>query len=221
MHLKRLCYSAMISICYIFLTPFLGIHDPLCSTLPFDDESVFCSYFIISGDEPDEQDIEEFCFQSGRPAFTAFKPSEIFTKNSIRKEKARISKRIDELKEDPLFIWNIKGELSYRSRSRDYRVIINEIDLPEPTPYINSRISEEGSRALKRTLNSLVNKYSGFLNKKELDINVSLKPESVVYEFQKRNIADEDVVLPIRYIIFCPVKVELPDKRMTVEVDIP
>ena len=177
MYLKRILCAVIISIYSIILSPLSGIQDLWGSTFPLDEESVFCSYFIMSGDKPDEQDIEEFCFQSGRPAFTSFKPSEIFMRNSIKKERTRITERIEELKKDSLLIWSLKCEVSYGSSNGRYWVIINEKDLPQPTPYINSKMSEEGSKSLRKTLNSLINQNSGSSTKKEIDINIFLKPE--------------------------------------------
>jgi len=188
------------------------------ATLPFNEDAVFCSYFKISGDEPAEQDIEEFCFKMGRPAYSSFKPSEIFSRQSISKERNRLIKKIDAIGKDPVFIWEIKGFFSTNSNSkRLYNINYNLDDLPQPTPFINSKLSKKGKRYLKKVLKKIIDKNVKNITENEFNITVYLKPEKTVYNYQKRYIVKENVVLPIRYVIFHPIRVQILDETVVIQ----
>ena len=184
-----------------------------CSTFPFDEYAVFCSYFKISGDKPTDQDIEELCFSFDRPTYTSFKPSEMFSKKSLWMEKNRIEKRIKSITHDSTFLWKVKYNLSNNKDINRYFSLaaINEI-LPQPTPYINSRISGKGQRKIKKAISSLIKTHPEKINKKDVEIIITLKPEKSEHKYQKRNIVAQNVVLPIRYVIFQPTKIQILDE---------
>ena len=205
----------------LFLTAafFLITETAYCSTLLFDEYAVFCSYFKLSGDKPSDQDIEELCFTFNRPTYTSFKPSEMFTKKSLLKEKNRIDEKIKSVTINSTFLWKtMKYSLSSNKDIDRYfsMTAINEA-LPQPTPYINSRISGKGQRKIKKAIYSLLKTCPEKIKKKEVEILITLKPEKSEYGYQKRNIAEQNVVLPIRYVIFQPTIVQILDESVTVE----
>ncbi len=187
------------------------------STFPFDEDTVFCSYFMISGNIPSEQDIEDLCFTIDKPAYTSFKPSEMFSKKSIKREKSRIEKKIKSIDSSSTLIWKVRLNLSDKHGIDRYfsMAAIND-NMPQPTPYISSRISAKGLRLIKNAVISLLNTNRGIL-KKETEVIISLKPEKSEYGYQKRYIVEQDVTLPIRYVIFLPTEVRILDEKYTVE----
>ncbi|MBW2609245.1 MAG: hypothetical protein JRC68_02745 [Deltaproteobacteria bacterium] len=89
--------------------------------------------------------------------------------------------------------------------------------MPQPTAYISSEMSEGGWRSVRKLLNSLATKKLNSAKKRELEVTVALRPKEIDYRFQKRNVAHEDIVLPIRCVIFHPVRAEVFDETMTIE----
>jgi hypothetical protein len=189
-----------------------------CSTYPFDEYAVFCCYFKISGDKPTDQDIEELCFTFDRPTYTSFKPSEMFTKRSLLKEKNRVDKKIKSITCDSTYLWIIKSNLSnIKDIDRYFSMAAIAEILPQPTPYINARISRKGQRKIKKAISSLLKKYPEKIKKKDVEILITVKPEKSEYGYQKRNIVQQKVFLPIRYVIFQPLKVQILDELEMVE----
>jgi len=184
-----------------------------CSTSDFDEYAVFCSYFKVSGDKPSDQDIEELCFTLDRPNYTSFKPSEMFSKNSLLREKKRIDKRIKSITSDSTFLWKVKCNISNNADINRYfsKAAVNE-KLPQPTPYINSRIFGKEQRKIIKAISSLLKAHPKKIKKKDVEIIITLKPEKSEYRYQKRNIVKQNVVLPIRYVIFQPKKVQILDE---------
>jgi len=184
-----------------------------CASSPFDEYAVFCSYFKLSRDTPSDQDVEELCFSFNRPTYTSFKPSEMFTKKSLLKEKGRIDEIITSITLESDFIWKVKCNLTNNKDIDKYfsMTSINEM-LPQATPYINPKISGRGQRQIKKAISSLFKTHSENIKMKDVDIIITLRPEKSEYEYQKRNIVELDVVLPIRYVIFRPTKVQMLDE---------
>ncbi len=210
----QFCRIMMSSVALLF---FLTCHDLYASNLILDEEAVFCVYHKLSVSDMDDQDIEDFCFKRGRPTFTVYKPSEMFTKQTIKEFRKKMKKKIRNLGDDSLFTWRFKGKVSDSRDGKGYRVECGFQDMPRATNYINSEISKTGRRSLERILNSLVNRRSGSVKDRELDINIVMRPQRIAFRFQKRNIALEEVLLPIRYVIFHPISVEALDETMTIE----
>lgn len=203
----------------IFITIFIFISETaFCSTLSFDEYAVFCCYFKISGDKPSDQDIEELCFKFNRPNYTSFKPSEMFTKKSLLKEKNRVDEKIKSITSDSTFLWKLEHNLSNNNDVNRYFNIyaIDEV-LPQPTPYINPIISEKNKRKIKKAISLLLKKHPEKIKNKDVEIIITLKPEKFEYKHQKRNIVKQNVVLPIRYVIFHPTKVQILDESEIVQ----
>jgi hypothetical protein len=215
---KLILFRVWIFLSCVLVSLFFGIPDLYCSTYPLNEESVFCAYFMMSGDDVNERDVEEFCFSSGRPVYTSFKPSEMFTKQSIKREKIKIVKKIESIGSDPLFVWELKESAIYEKKDNNRsRFVLNYKNLPQPTYYINSKITKSGKRLIGKAINSFLKKNDNKYDLKDLHIKVTLRPEKTAYGYQKRNIVYENVVLPIRYVIFHPIKVQILDKTMTID----
>lgn len=194
------------------------VQDVWSADFPLDGEAVFCLYYRLSGRPVDLQDIEEFCHQSGRPAYTSFKPSEMFTKRDIREVRKKIEEKIRRMEEDSLFIWRFKASLiPHGLKSGGCRITYRDKELPQATPYIFAEISKEGRIYLRKALDTFRKERSDHAGPQDLEICVSLRPEKVARRYQQRNIALEDVSLPIRFVIFHPVDVKVLDKRMTIQ----
>lgn len=189
--------------------------------LQMDEDAVFMSYFMISGDKPSEQDIEELCFNSGRPSYTAFKPSEMFSKKSLLSEKKRIEDKKNTISADPIIIWNLRLEsMDAAVIERFSTAVIINAAIPKPTPYISGRISENGLKYIKKSLRTHLDGSSSKKYEKGVEISISLRPVSAEYKYEKRNIVEQVVTLPIRYVIFQPIKVEILDgNRLNNQID--
>jgi hypothetical protein len=182
------------------------------ASFPMDEDAVFCSYFMISGDKPTEQDIEELCFAGGRPSYTAFKPSEMFSKKSLLSEKNRIEDRINSIYADQTIIWNVKlDSMDAEAIERFLSAAVINDSIPRPTPYINGRISPNGPNYIKKAISAIFDKSPSKKSGKGVEILISLRPVHAVYEYEKRNIVEQEVTLPIRYVIFQPIKVQILD----------
>jgi len=212
MYLKRILHLAMIMVFMGVFTLLWGEEDLWGSTFTLDDEAVFCIYHKMSGKDMNEQDMEDLCSKAGRPVFTAYKPSEMFIKHGLGILRDKLTQKIGNYKEDSLFRWAFKGTLKSNKK-----LIIDKKGMPQPTSYISSEISKRGWRYVRRMLNSLAVKKLSSGKTRELEITVLLRPEKIDYRFQKRNVAHEDIVLPIRCVIFYPVRVEVFDETMTIE----
>ena len=180
------------------------------STFTFDEYAVFCTYFKLSGDKPSDQDVEDLCFTFNQPTYTDFKPSEMFSKKSLLSEKNRINERIKSITSDSTFLWKVKYHLSNnKDIDRSFSMTAINEKLPQPTPYISSRISRKGQRQIKKAISLLIKKYPEKINKKDVEIIITLKPEKSEYGYQKRNIVEQNVLLPIRYVFFRPIEVQI------------
>ncbi len=216
--MSRSSFYILISISCLFISLFWRIPESCSETYPFNEESVFCTYFILSGDEVNEQDVEEFCFVSGRPVYTTFKPSEMFSKQGIFREKTEIISKMEEMGEGFLFIWELTPRSFYVKRGDGgKRFVIDYTNLPQPTHFINSEITGSGKRLLGKAIDSYLKKNKEKYDSDDLHIKVILRPEKTVYSYQKRNIVHEDVVLPIRYVIFHPIEIRIFDETMTID----
>lgn len=201
-----------LSLLLIFII-FVSAHSS-SAALRLDEDAIFCSYFLLSGDKPSEQDIEELCFNSGRPSYTAFKPSEMFSKKSLLSEKKMIENRINTISTDPTIIWTVSLDSTDIASIEHFFTTeaIND-NMPRPTPYISGRISENGPKYIRKTVAAMLDRSSAKKYRKGVEVLISLRPVKSVYDFEKRNIVEQAVLLPIRYVIFQPIKVQILDGK--------
>ena len=189
MPLNKISYLIMISILSGVSSFFFGDHELWATTFSLDNESVLCVYYKMSGKDMDEQDMEDLCFELGRPTFTAFKPSEMFMKHSLRRLMERLTAKMKDYGEDSLYSWGLKFTFRPNYKDKDvYSIIFDKTNLPQPTLYISSEISESGRRSVKRVLNTLVVKKFGTKKEREMDVILFLRPEKIDHRFQRRNV---------------------------------
>lgn len=181
-----------------------------CSdTFPLDKETVFCLYFKLSGTLIPDQDIEELCASSGKPMFTAYKASEIYTKNTIRHIRQRLSRKTEKLDDNSLFTWIFHYTYDPDSVSRHGINLPPRYDeLPNPTPFIAPEISISGQSRINKQL-AIALDNAKYKKKSELQIIVYLKPKKITFQYQKRKVACQRVRVPLRRIIFHPVRIEI------------
>jgi hypothetical protein len=197
-------------ICIIALLSLLIWEAPSnCSdTIPLDNETVFCLYFKLSGTIIPDQDIEELLASSGKPMFTAFKASELFTNNKIRHTRKQLSTKTEQYDDNTLYTWIF--HFTY-----DHDNIMNGVEsppsydgLPNPTPFISAEISKSGQKHINKQILLTLEKAK-YKNKSDLQIIVYLKPRNIKSRYEKRRVACQLVSVPLRRIIFHPVKIEI------------
>ena len=205
---KLFRYSITFTVAILFLLT-SGTLSNCSDTFPLDKETVFCLYFKLRGTIIPDQDIEELCASSGKPIFTAYKASELYTKNKIRHIRQRLSTKIEKYDNNSLFTWIFHYTYDPDSVSRTGTQSLpcyNE--LPNPTPFIASEISRAGQKRINKQL-ALALENAKYKNKEELQIIVYLKPKNIASRYQKRRVACQRVRVPLRRIIFHPIKIEI------------
>jgi hypothetical protein len=208
-HRKNIIPVSLFIILLIFLAPNLS-----GAALQLDKDTVFCCYFFISGEKPSDQDIEELCFNSGRPSYTAYKPSEMFSKKSLLSERKRIEERINTISNDPAVIWNVRLDSLDPSVTGRFLSPSNiNVAIPSPTPYIGGRLSENGPQYIRKSLKAILDGAPSKRYENGALISITLRPVHGAHEFEKRNIVEQNVTLPIRYVIFQPIKVRIVDEN--------
>jgi hypothetical protein len=208
---RTIFYYLIVCVSTVLLTVTSG---HCLKTFSLDRETVFCLYFKLSGTIIPDQDIEELCASSGKPMFTAYKASELYTKNKIRHIRQRLSTKTENYDDDSLFTW-----IFYYTHDPDRvsRTGIQSLscfnELPNPTPFIAPEISRAGQRRINKQLTRALDQAQ-YKKKAELQIIVYLKPKNISYRYQKRKVACQRVRVPLRRIIFHPVKIEIvPSSR--------
>ena len=188
------------------------------STFCLDREAVFCICYALSGEDFSEEDLEDLSFELGRPTFTAHKPAEMFTKGSLTSLRESLSERMQNYHNDSLFHWNMQCTVFPKDGIGKFpKIVLEKSEIPQPTPFIRSEISKKGQSIITRQIQTLIAAQSNVQTKKSVDIIVYLRPEKIDYQYDKRNVAREDIVLPIRYVIFQPVKIKIFDEIVAVE----
>jgi len=185
----------------------------------FDNEAVFCMYFKMSEEEVADQDIEELLIALGRPAFSDYKPSELFTRKTVRQKRAELDKNIRRLSEPTTLKWRFECLPSkLRSGFSTYYLMKN---LPFATPYIRSNISKKDLLAVIKQLRQ-VSKTARFKFNEKVRIDIHLRPVKYENRTQERTIALQKTVFPVRFVVFEPLKVEVIQQSGTrpVETDI-
>ncbi len=179
-----------------------------------DQETVFCAYFALSGEEPDVQDVEDLCWHLGRPTFSSFKPSEMFSENDRRAVRRRLDERIMTFDGKGLFRWPVEGRLTRSSPGGNNGVFRPEpggMTLPRATECIGAEMTGKDRTGLKRAMKTLPEPVGEPSGSERFRVHILLRPESAGRRIETRNIAQEDVSIPIRFVVFRPVAVEAGD----------
>ena len=210
MFYKKILYWSVIVLFFGLLSLSFGNKGICSSGFQLDGEAVFCLYFKMSGEYMNDHDIEDLCFSTGRPTFSAYKPAEMFVKNSLMKLRDRLVKRMNNYNKDSMFRWSFRlGPEPNDSGVDSHKLFFPSNRMPQPTPFIGSELSKKGQRSVNKALDFLTARTLNLANGIILNITVYLRPERVDLKVQKRKIAGEDVFLPIRSVVFHPVKVEV------------
>jgi hypothetical protein len=211
---RKIFYYLIVCVSTVLLTVTPVISGHCLKSFSLDRETVFCLYFKLSGTIIPDQDIEELCASSGKPMFTAYKASEIYTNNKIRHIRQRLTKKTEQYDDNSLFTWIFHYTYDPDSVSRTgIQSLPCYNELPNPTPFIAPEISRAGQKRINRQL-ALALDQAKYKKKAELQIIVYLKPKKITYRYQKRKVACQKVRVPLRRIIFHPVKIEIvPSSR--------
>lgn len=183
-----------------------------------DEETVFCSYFALSGEEPDAQDVEDLCWNLGRPTFSSFKPSEMFSENDRRSARRRLDERISTFDGEGIFRWPVEGSMTRSSPAGNngvFRPGPGGMTLPRGTECIGAEMTEKDRARLKRAMKTLPETVEAMGGSERFRVHILLRPESAGRRIETRNIAQEDVSIPIRFVVFTPVAVEAGDGTPT------
>jgi hypothetical protein len=206
---RTIFYYSIACVLAVLLLLTSGTLSNCSDTFPLDKETVFCLYFKLSGTLIPDQDIEELCTSSGKPMFTAYKASELYTKNKIRHIRQRLSMKTEKFDDNSLFTWIFHYTYDPDSVSRQGINLLPCYDeLPNPTPFIAPEISSSGQRRINKQV-ALALDNAKYKKKSELQIIVYLKPKKITFRYQKRKVACQRVRVPLRRIIFYPVKIEI------------
>jgi hypothetical protein len=177
--------------------------------LPLQKEDVFCLYFKLSGQPMGDQDIEDLCFAQGRPIYSAFKPAEMFLNPTIHAMRARLLKRMNEYGNGSIFVWRfevpIKKERS--GRSLGWASEPRE-QLPHATPFIRAAFSDKQWSHIEEAAQTLLEEKSS-LGHGPVQITIEAKPLQVSQLPGKRIVAQEELRIPIRFILFQPVDIRI------------
>ncbi len=198
----------------------------VCSPLfPLDRETTFCLFYKMSGEYMDDQDIEDLYFSMGKPIFTSFKPDEMFSKKTLRNLRQGLRVRMEDYNKNSIFIWRLRCNLDNGSPYKNApKLNVDSNEMPQPTPLIRSTLSAISQKSIYRALERLRCNKSYIKKESVLNIAIYLKPETVDYHPEKRNIALEEVLLPIRHVIFRAIKMEvspLSHPGRTISFDLP
>jgi hypothetical protein len=204
-------FKILISIAVVLLlTALVGQGRAEVSEL--DKEGVFCAYYFLKKDVPGDAEIEDLCWSLQRPLFSKFKPAEMFSKKGLKGIRNRLSSRISGFDGETLFRWKIKGNFKKTSKKGvvAFTTGFDRKCVPQATPHIQSEVSQKGWRRLKRVLKEMPLAPPTQVEMDSHEIGILLRPEHINDRTQKRNVAMENVIIPIRYVVFVPVAIEPP-----------
>ncbi len=175
------------------------------STVTLDKESVFCAYYKLSGDIMYDQDIEDLFMELGKPTFSHYKPSELFTRRTIQESRNDLLEKMKLLDESSIFKWDITYACKEKRNkpSLDYSRA-----LPQPTPFIAAKMSGKGQTIINTRLTQAIDTLQPE-KPTILKISVYLKPQNVDNRFEDRNIGRQNAFFPLRSVEFHPVKMTI------------
>jgi hypothetical protein len=177
-----------------------------------DRAAVFCTFYALSGQRPDDRDIEDFCWSAGKPTFSAFKPAEMFSRKGLQGARRALQRRGEGIGPDTVFRWETEGIVVRRAGGGlSFRSGFGRKDLPHATPLIQAEISAAGWKRLQDALKRLPSSSRKKAPGKGPSPRVLLEPLQVENRMERRNIALEEVTIPVRAVVFQPVALEIAD----------
>lgn len=197
----------LITIPFVLITAAEGI----CKTaIRLDEEAVFCLYFRMSGEPINDQDIEDLCYTKGKPLFSSYKPAELIFKKTLTEEKERLLRFMKTMDEKSEFEWRFDWQVDPGKRGFSRLDMSSlESEFPIATPFIRAAVSKRGKKALTRAFGELRRRRTHSNVRGRLELDVRFVAERVERAYQRRNIAMEDVLLPIRSVFFRSVRIEM------------
>lgn len=190
---------------------FVPAEQGICSApIRLDEEAVFCLYFKLSGDPINDQDIEDLCYAMGKPTFSAYKPAEFVFKKTLTEKKDRLLGLMKAMDEKSEFEWRLSCQgASRKSGPGHLDPSFLESEFPAATSLIRAAVSKKGKKDLTKAFRELWGRATRLTRGGLLELDVRLVPERVGKAYQTRNIARENILLPIRYVFFRPVRIKM------------
>jgi hypothetical protein len=180
------------------------------STFPLDREAIFCIYYQLSGDPMADQDIEDLCFVDGKPLYSLYKPAEMFLKTALRERREALFAKMKGYGKAPSFLWTIKNPFKWEGPDKVEKApLIGEDGMPQPTPYIRSALCSNGRQAVLNAIHSFLTSNPGSAAESCPEIQIRLVPEGIDRQFERRIMAQSEVLLPLRRVLFRPVEVRV------------
>ena len=167
-----------------------------------DGEALFCLYFRLSGEPMDDQSIEDYAAAAGRPLYTAFKPSEMFVKQGIKRFRRHLKRRADELGPDTRLFWQLDRTAAGAGL----------IELPAATELIQAEMSKADRKRLARAL-AAFDRQRCAADRRDLTIRIEMVPAGLNRLSEQRNIARQNVVLPMGRVRLRPVRIRIAAAR--------
>ncbi len=188
-----------------------------------DPVEVFCAFHALSGERPEDRDIEDLCWNTGRPTFSAFKPAEMFSRQALEEARKHLARRTRTISADTVFGWNMGRVLTQRTKNGyAFRRGAGPHDLPQAGPMIQAEIPSDEWRRVEQVLERLPAASPAAQGAgQEPGIRLLLRPVRVKTRDDSRNIAQMDVNIPVRFVVFRPVAVETRTGAEKTTVPIP
>lgn len=175
-----------------------------------DPQGVFCAYYSLSGEIPEDPDIEDLYWDQGRPTFSSFKPAEMFSLQSLRDARGELEDQIRGIGRDTVFRWEPEGVFVQNAGGgASFRFKSGPDALPQATELIRAEIPSSEWKRIEKALKDV----SSSLNPRsdESRMTIMLRPVRAEKRLETRNIARHDVAIPVRCVVFRPVSIEAPD----------
>ncbi|PKN68173.1 MAG: hypothetical protein CVU57_00685 [Deltaproteobacteria bacterium HGW-Deltaproteobacteria-15] len=177
--------------------------------VPLQKEDVFCLYFKLSGQPMGDQDIEDLCFAQGRPIYSSFKPAEMFLTPTIKAMRARLLKRMKEYGNGSLFVWKFEAAIKKERSGRSLGWASEPPEqMPHATPFIRAAFSEKEWKHIEESAQALLEAKPS-LGHGPVEITIQAKPLGVDQLPERRIVAQEELKIPIRFILFQSVDIQI------------
>jgi len=177
--------------------------------LPLQQEDVFCLYFKISGERMGDQDIEDLCFAQGVPIYSAFKPAEMFLNPTLQATRARLLKRMKEYGNGSLFEWKFEAQIKKERSGRGLKWASDPpVEMPHATPFIRAALSEQDWKHIEESAKALLDADPSPGNG-VVRVTIQARPSGVGQMAEKRIVAQEELKIPIRFILFQPLDIRV------------
>jgi hypothetical protein len=157
-----------------------------------------------------DQDIEDLCFAEGRPLYSLYKPAEMFMKTGLKERREALQAKMKGYGKAPSFLWTVRNPFRSEGPNKAGRTLLSEEDgMPHATPYIRSGFSPGGRQFVLNAIQAVLANNPGGVAGASPEIRIRLVPEGVDRQFERRVMAQSEVFLPLRRVLFRPVEVRV------------